>query len=68
MDLIKIIDKAKIKLGDGKKLKNGYGIIENKITPNLQLLFIVAVCLICICATHNVIISPDKIDVQRMQY
>ena len=49
------IDKAKIRLSNGKKLIGGYDAINNDISINLELLCILAISLICIHATSSII-------------
>ena len=59
------IDKAKIKLGNGKKMTIGYGLIDKtKIALNdpFKIIYMLAISLVSIFATHNVINSKTKND------
>ena len=59
------IEKAKIKLRNGKKMTIGYGLIDKaKIDFNdpFNIIYMLAISLVSIYATHNVIISKTKND------
>ena len=59
------IDKAKIKLGNGTKMTIGYGLIDkDKIDLNhpFNIIYMLAISLVSIYATHNVINSKTKND------
>ena len=63
------IEKAKIKLRNGKKITIGYGLTDtNKIDLNdpFNMIYMLAISLVSIFATHNVINSKTKNDTQRM--
>ena len=65
------IDKAKLKLRNGKKLTIGYGLIDNdKIDLNnpLSMIYMLAISLVSIYATHNIINSKTKMICKKCNF
>ena len=63
------IDRATIRLRNGKELTIGYVIFNNK-NETLDILSLLGCCLVSIYASHNVINSPPRnlINNLRVQY